>query len=126
MRRALIVLLAATALAAGWVQAADEVDMDLMQTIEDTHKSLSSNIALKDAKTGVNEARELAQMFTTVENHFAKKGDAQDAVDISKKSRDLALQIVEHLNGKKFDAATDAATAIGRGCRECHNFYKKS
>ncbi|HEY9109879.1 MAG TPA: hypothetical protein VIN58_24650 [Roseateles sp.] len=109
------------------VKAADgEVDMDLMQNIEDLHKSLSSNIALKDAKAGVAEARELAGMFTTVEQHFARKGDAEDAVAISRKSRDLAAQIADHLVKSDFEAATNAATAMGRACRDCHTFYKKS
>lgn len=127
MRRVFLFLLIASLSVATFVKAADvEVDMDFMQNIEDLHKSLSSNIALKDTKAGVAEARELAGMFTTVEQHFVRKGDAEDAVTLSRKSRDLATQIVEHLNKSDFEAATNAATAMGRACRDCHTFYKKS
>ena len=126
MRKAVPVLTLLAAVAC-WVHAADgEVDMDLMQTIEDTHKSLSSHIALKEAQASIADATELAQMFTTVESHFQKKGDAADAVAISKKSRELAAGIVTLVDSKNFDAANDAATALGRACRECHTFYKKS
>lgn len=102
------------------------VDMDLMQNIEDANKSLASNIALKDAKGSVSDAQELARMFVTVETYFAHKGDALDAVAISKKSRELATTIVDQIGRKDFDGATNNATALGRACRECHTFYKKS
>lgn len=107
-------------------QADATVDMDLMQTIEDTNKSLASNIALKDAKGSTADAQELARLFVTVETYFAHKGDALDAVAISKKSRELATGIVEQIGRQDFDAATHNATALGRACRECHTFYKKS
>lgn len=125
--RKVVLFLSLAAAVAGWVHAADgEVDMDLMQTIEDTHKSLASNIALKQAQASITDANELATMFVTVESHFLKKGDAEDAVAISKKSRELATEIVTFVNSKNFDAANNASTALGRACRECHTFYKKS
>jgi hypothetical protein len=65
-------------------------------------------------------------MFVTVEAHFLKKGDAEDAVGISKKSRELAAAIIKQVDAKKFDDASNSATALGRACRECHTFYKKS
>lgn len=103
-----------------------EMDIDLMQAIEDTNKSLASNIAIKDHKASTADAKELEQMFSKVETYFVEKGDAPDAVDLSKKSRELSLEIVKAVTAQDFDKATDAATTISRTCRTCHTFYKKS
>lgn len=103
-----------------------ELDMDLMQAIEDTNKSLSSNIAIKDQKASTSDAKELEQMFSKVETYFVEKGDAPDAVDLAKKSKELSLEIVKSVTARDFDTATDAATTISRNCRTCHTFYKKS
>ena len=126
MRKVLIVV-GLAALLAGVGHAADvELDTDLMQTMEDTNLSLASNLALKDAKASRAEAAELHRMFTEVESHFAAKGDAADAVDLSKKSKDWAGEIVKSVDARQFDHATELAGNISRACKTCHNFYKKS
>ena len=112
---------------AGVVRAADvELDMDLMQTIEDTNKSLSSNIATRNADASTADAKELQQLFGKVEDHFVAKGGADDAVDLSRKSKELAGAIIKSVSGKDFDAASESATTLSRTCRTCHTFYKKS
>jgi hypothetical protein len=108
------------------VQAAEvEMDMDLMQNIEDTNKSLSSNIALQRVDASKSDAQSLTSMFEIVEAHFVKKGDAENAVDLAKKSKDLTQDIVKSLDSKNFDSATSSATELSRACRSCHTFYKK-
>lgn len=125
--RKLIIVFGVLAVLGGVVRAADgELDMDLMQTIEDTNKSLASNIATKNAPGSTSDAKELEGLFAKVESHFMAKGDAADAVELSKKSKDLAESIVKSVAAKDFDTATDAATSISRTCRACHTFYKKS
>lgn len=126
MRKLIIVLGSLLALG-GAVQAADAVlDMDLMQTIEDTNKSLSSNIAIQDAPASTRDASELHQLFQTVEQHYVSKGDAQDGVDLSRKTLQLTDKIVKQVADKDFTAASEAATELSRTCRACHTFYKKS
>ena len=121
------VLLAAMAVATSTVRSAQaELDPDLMLAIEDLNKSLSSNIALKDAKASTADAKELETLFSKVEVFFVEKGEAPDAVDLSKKSRTLSNAIVKSVESGNFDAATDAATDLSRTCRACHTFYKKS
>ena len=105
--------------------AGEELDQDLMQTIEDTNKSLSSNIALQRIDASVSDAQDLNNMFATVEAHFVKKGDAENAVDLSKKSKDLSQDIIKLVNEKNFDSATNSATELSRTCKSCHTFYKK-
>ncbi|MES2673715.1 MAG: hypothetical protein V4660_05715 [Pseudomonadota bacterium] len=102
-----------------------ELEMDLMQTIEDTNKSLSSNIAMQRADASLSDAKDLSGMFDIVEAHFIKKGDAANAVDLSKKSKDLTLDIIKLVNEKNFDSATNLATDLSRTCKSCHTFYKK-
>jgi hypothetical protein len=114
-------------LAAGAAWSAEaELDSDWMQSIEDTNKNLSSNIALKNAPGATADARELGQMFGKVEAFFVAKGDAHDAVDLSKKSVQLTGDIVKSVSASDFDAATHAATDLSRTCRTCHTFCKKS
>lgn len=126
MRKLLILMAGALALA-GVVQAAvAELDTDLMQSIEDTNKSLASNIATSDKKAASADAAELHAMFLKVEAFYVQKGDAQDAVDLSRKSLQLTQQIGQQVQGGKFDDATNAATDLSRTCKSCHNFYKKS
>jgi hypothetical protein len=126
LRKAMYVL-AVLAMVTGSVRSAEEeLDVDLMHAIEDANKSLASNIALKDAKASTSDARELNEMFVKVEAFFAAKGDAHDAVDLSKKSVDLTDAIVKSVGSNNFESATDAATALSRTCRACHTFYKKS
>ncbi len=125
--RKLIIAAAIMSALIGGVQAADaELDMDLMQTIEDTNKSLSSNIAIQNAVASTSDARELQELFGKVESHFVAKGDAADAVELSRKSKDLAGNIIKSVAAKDYGTATDAATDLSRACRTCHTFYKKS
>ncbi len=125
--RKLVIIVGVLAGLVGVVRAADgELDMDLMQTIEDTNKSLASNIATQNATGSTADAKELQALFTQVEKHFIAKGDAADAVDLSRKSKDLAAGIVKSVSNKDFDSATGAATDLSRTCRACHTFYKKS
>lgn len=127
MQRLTVVLAAALVFVGGVVRAADgELDMDLMQTIEDTNKSLASNIATQNGAGSTADAKELQELFGKVEAHFVAKGGADDAVDLSRKSKDLAGAIVKSVSEKNFDAASETATTLSRTCRTCHTFYKKS
>lgn len=126
MRHVLSILGASVLLLAAAVHAASaELGMDIMQTIEDSNKSLASNIALRDARATLQDARELDELFAQVEAHFTQRGDAVNAVELSAKSRLLTQQIVKAVNAKDFDTASGAATDLSRTCRTCHTFYKK-
>jgi len=125
-RKALVTAVALLALAGGVRSATDELDTDLMHAIEDSNKSLASNIATQQAKGAGNDAKELTEMFAQVESFYVNKGDAPDAVQLAKKSRELSAQIQQLVGSSDFGAATDAATTLSRTCKTCHNFYKKS
>ncbi|RTL53153.1 MAG: hypothetical protein EKK46_09270 [Rhodocyclaceae bacterium] len=115
-------LLAFTGMA---VSAQIEMDQDLMQNIEDSTKSLTSNIALKDIKAGTLDAKELAEMFAKVEAFYTQKGGADDAVSLAKKSRELSLQVGQDIVTRNFDHANEIATTMSKTCKTCHSIYKK-
>lgn len=125
MRKALLILLSIIALSGGVLSAEKELDTDLMQNIEDLNKSLASNIALRDSRASTSDAKEIFDLFATVEAHFVERGDAANAVELSKKTRVLAQQILQAVEAKDYAKATDAATDLSRACKTCHNFYKK-
>ncbi len=121
-----ILALATIVLLSTSVQANEsELDTDLMQSIEDTNKSLASNIALKDAQAAVSDSKELNSMFDKVQVFFEHKGGADDAVELARKSKGLTNDIVAQIGQSNFDAATNSATTLSRTCRTCHTFYKK-
>ena len=119
----------AGSIATGSVRSAEappELGTDLMQAIEDSNKSLSSNISLKDAKASAADAKDINQAFIQVEAYFAARPDAHDAVELARRTRELTDQIAQQVGSGHFDAAADSATALSRTCRTCHTFYKKS
>lgn len=120
------VALVLTVAAFGVRSTEDGLDTELMQTIEDTNKSLASSIALQQSKQATADAKELTEMFAQVEGYYTRKGDAADAVDLARKSRELSTKILGHIDAKDYGAATNTATDLSRTCKTCHNFYKKS
>jgi hypothetical protein len=125
MRKAALFLFASLAFAGGVRCADEDMDEDLMQSIEDTNKSLSSNLAVKDDRGSKEDAKELIQMFSKVEGYFAAKGNATDAVDLAKKSQQLTLDIINSVAAEDFDTALNASTTLSRACKTCHRSYKK-
>jgi hypothetical protein len=102
-----------------------EVDRDFMTEMEDINKSLTSNIAVNDAKAATADAEEIRKMFDEVEAFFLKKGDAADGVKWAQESRDLAALISKSLAAKDFDGASQNAVTLSKTCKACHKIYKK-
>jgi len=125
MRKVFLLLTVTLAVSAGVKSAEIELSTDLMQNIEDTNKSLSSNIALSNKQAATADAKELTQMFAEVENFFDHKGDAANAVELARQSKTLSNDIVGYVAANNFESATTAATTLSRTCRTCHTFYKK-
>lgn len=118
---------AVLALLSGSVFSAQvEVDEDFMRSVEDTSKSLTDNLAQRNAKGSRSDATELEQMFAQIEAFYVAKGDAPEAVGLSKKSRELSAAVNRLVGTGDFDNAAGSANEIVRTCKTCHNFYKKS
>ncbi len=107
--------------------AADAVDVDgdLMRGIDDTAKSLDSEVAQKDAKAALADARSLVETFARIESHYGQKPETADAVGFAHKTQELAAQALKAIEAQDFDAAGEAVAQLTRSCKTCHEVYKK-
>ncbi len=124
MRRLLIAAVQLM-LAGGALCASFDIDGDLMRGIDDTAKSLDSNVAQKDAKAAAADARSLVDTFAHVESHYAGKPETADAVGFAHHTQELAAQALKAIEASDFDAAGDAVAQLTRSCKNCHDVYKK-
>lgn len=100
------------------------VDADLMQSMDEKQKSLSSHLALKDAKGALQDAREMEDMLKEVETHFVQKGNAPDGVSWSQESRQLASGVAQAVSAHDFTGASQKAVLLAKNCKACHQIYK--
>jgi DNA-binding GntR family transcriptional regulator len=107
------------------IAAYSEVDTDFMTAMDDLNKSLTSNVALSDAKAAASDAKEMQKMFDEVEAFFLKKADAADGVKWAQESRDLAASIAKSVTANDFDSASQTAVTLSKTCKACHKIYKK-
>jgi hypothetical protein len=126
MRKLVVLGVTLLAVASSVISAQIEIDDDFMRNVEDSNKSLANHIAVKDTKGVSVDTKELSEMFALVEAFYAAKGDAQDALEITKKSRQLISEIDKSVASKDYDNANIMASDLSRACKSCHNFYKKS
>lgn len=124
IRKSLVCLALQLALLGSVSGASFEVNEDDMREIEDTTKSLDSNVALKQGKSAVTEVREILAYFKQVEGFYAAKGDAADAVEFARKSHATAAEILRAIEGNDFDSAAQAMSSLTRNCKGCHDVYK--
>ena len=102
-----------------------DVDGDLMRGIDDTAKSLDSEVALKDAKAALADARTLVETFARIESHYGQKPETADAVGFARRTQDLAALTLKAIEAQDFDAAGEAVNQLTRSCKNCHDAYKK-
>jgi len=113
-------VLAGTALCAGV-----DVDGELMRGVDDTAKSLDSNVAMKDAKAAAADARSLVDTFAQIESHYGERPGTADAAGFAHRTQELAAQALKAIEAKDFDAAGEAVNQLTRSCKNCHEVYKK-
>jgi hypothetical protein len=126
-RFGIVLALGALALvAAGQVAFAQSVlDFDAwMQRIDRRSQSVQRNLAARDADGASADAREIGELYGSMEAYFSRRGNADDAVKLSKEGRELAAAVVRSVAAKDFATASQAAVSIARACRTCHSGYK--
>ncbi|HYP33228.1 MAG TPA: hypothetical protein VES00_15270 [Burkholderiaceae bacterium] len=124
-RKTLPIALATLTLAGAALGTGIDVDGDLMRGVDDTAKSLDSNVALKDGKAAAADARALVDTFARIESHYGEKPDTADAVVFAHRTQELAAQALKAIAAQDFDAAGDAVNQLTRSCKNCHEVYKK-
>jgi hypothetical protein len=124
-RKTFPIALLSLALAGAAFSEGVDVDGDLMRGIDDTAKSLDSDVAMKDAKAAAAEARSLVETFAKVESHYGQKPETADAVGFAHRTQELAAQALRAIEANDFDAAGEAVAQLTRSCKNCHEVYKK-
>lgn len=124
MRKSALIITLQLALTAGALAAAFDISDDDMRDIEDTFKSLDSNVTLKDKKAAA-EAQALAAYFQKVEGFYAQKPETADATGWARDAHTLAAQLAAAVDEGRFDAAQEQAQLIQKTCKRCHDVYKQ-
>jgi hypothetical protein len=124
-RKTFPIALLSLALAGAAFSEGIDVDGDLMRGIDDTAKSLDSDVAMKDDKAAAADARSLVETFARIESHYGEKSETADAVGFAHRTQELAAQALKAIEAKDFDAAGEAVNQLTRSCKNCHEVYKK-
>jgi hypothetical protein len=125
MRKISIVFGIHAALAAVVVLAQSVDDFDAwMRTIDEKNQSVQRNIAAKDADATTADAKALQETFKLVEGFWVKRGNASDAVDLSRKAQQQAAEVVKSATAKDYEAASTQSISIAQTCTACHRLYR--
>ena len=85
---------------------------------------MQRNLARKDVQAASADAREIGELYGSMETYFTRRGNAANAVKLSKEGRDLAATVGRSVAANDFAAASQAALGIAHACRTCHLEYK--
>lgn len=98
---------------------------EMMKDVETQTQNVQNSISAKDVHTASTDAKKLEDEFKLVEDYFAKRGNAPDAVSISKDYEQMASTIQKSLAASDFDTAATVAADFSKQCRgACHDNYK--
>lgn len=101
-----------------------DYDDDLMRDLDKTIKYFEPDITAGNAQSALDDAAVLQDGFKYTEDYFAKKGGAEDAVNISRQGQEALAAAVKLVGDNNFEAAAAAARQTAQTCRSCHDVYK--
>lgn len=101
-----------------------DYDDELMRDLERTVKVFEPDITAKNAEAAKEDAGVLADGFRYTEDYFSKKGNAPDAVEISRKGAKLTAEAQDFVEKSDFEAAAASAREAVSVCKSCHDIYK--
>ncbi len=101
-----------------------DYDDDLMRDLDKTIKYFEPDITARNAQGALDDAAILQDGFKYTADYFAKKDNAEDAVQISKDGLKFVASAIKSVSESDFDAAAEAARGAARTCRACHDTYK--
>ena len=97
----------------------------MMKDVETQTQNVQNSISAKDANTALADTKKLLDEFKLVEGFFEKRGNAADAVSISKEYQEKAAAIQKSLAASDYDTAATVAGDFSIQCRgACHDKYK--
>jgi hypothetical protein len=95
-----------------------------MQIIDRRNQTVQRALARRDASAASADAREIAELYGSMETWFTRRGNAANAVKLSKEGKDFAALVVRSVAANDFAAASQAALGIAHACRTCHLEFK--
>ena len=99
-------------------------DDDLMRDLDKSIKYFEPDITAGNASNALDDAAVLQEGFKYTLDYFSKKGDAGDAVQISKEGQDYVAAAIRSVSENNFETAAEAARGAANACRACHEIYK--
>ncbi|AWB69188.1 hypothetical protein C2869_22055 (plasmid) [Saccharobesus litoralis] len=100
------------------------IDIDLMNFMEETNDSLTSNIALKNRDGALDDARLLNELFILLEEHFIELGDHPEGLQLAKKSTALTIKLNDEITSGNYKLATQLGINLSNTCKSCHEKFK--
>jgi len=98
---------------------------EMMKDVETQTQNVQNFISAKDANAALADVKKLEDEFKLVEGFFIKRGNAADAVSISKDYLEKVAAIQKSLTAGDFDSAAAVAGDFSKQCRgACHDNYK--
>jgi cytochrome c556 len=127
-RAAAMSLLLVLGLSVG-VWAAEEIDLsdfneDVMRDMDDTVKSLDSDIATHESAAAVSDARLVGQGLKQAEDYFTRKGHLERAVKLAQQGEDQVAGVEKSATAGDFESALSGYEALVKTCRACHDAYR--
>ena len=101
-----------------------DYDDELMRTLDQTIKYFEPDISAGNVLASKEDAEILQDAYKWMENYFAKKGNAEEAVKIAQQGEEYLATASKLAAAKDFDGAADAAHSAARTCRACHDMYR--
>jgi hypothetical protein len=95
-----------------------------MQAIERKSQSVQRDLASRNAEAATADAREIGELYGRLEQFFLQRDDAASAVQLSRQGKELSASVIRAIAAGDFVAASSAALAVARACRDCHFEYK--
>ncbi len=116
-------LLGTLAFAAANIDLTD-FDDDVMRSMDDTLKSLDSDLATRNAREAQAHAQLIHDGLHWAEEYFTRKGNVEAAVQLAKQGEQLATDVAKSVAASDFDTALTNYDSLVKTCRRCHDAYK--
>lgn len=109
--------------------AAAEIDFSdfddtLMRSMDDAIKDLDSNLGGQDATASLSNTQVLSEGLAWAEKYFAGKQEAPLGAGYAREGQQHLRTVVQSIEARDFDAASNNLRSVVRSCKTCHEAYK--
>jgi hypothetical protein len=101
-----------------------DFDDTLMRSMDDAIKDLDSNLGGGDAAASLSNAQVLNDGLAWAEKYFASKLEAPLGAGYAREAQQHLATIVQSIEARDFDGASNNLHAVVRACKACHEAYK--